>query len=125
MKQLNIFHFKAFFSEERLPQGNNQVFHSYVQATSAKLTPQENIEAMQKMEEENFAIAKKKGFVGILTTNISPLTQQLSTSIYGYRTLVDCQVNKYCRPDGSRPFANAPDSQKVLLQWKNINEFSG
>lgn len=92
-------------------------------ATSAKLTPQENVEAIQKMEEVNLAIAKRKGFIGLFSTNTNALTQQLG-SIYGYQTLVDYQINKYVHRDGSKPFVKAPDSQRILVQWKNIIEFS-
>lgn len=101
------------------------MFQSFVMATSAKLTPQENIQAIQKMEEINLDIARRKGFVGIFATNISPLTQQLDSGIYGYNTLVNYQINKYRRRDGTKPFKNAPDSQKVMVHWKNIIEFSG
>lgn len=98
------------------------MFHNVVMATSGKLTPQQNIEAIQKMEEENVDVARQKGFIGILSTNTSLLTQQLGNSIYGYRTLVDYQINEYIdHRDGSRPFGNAPNSQRVLVHWKYIN----
>lgn len=99
------------------------MFHAFITATSAKLTPQENVEAVQKMEEVNLEIAKRKDFIGVSSTNTSTLTQQLASSIYGYRTLVDYQINKYVRSDGTKPFGNAPDSQRVMMQWKNITEF--
>lgn len=108
-----------------LPQGKHKVFHALLMATSAKLTPPENIEAIQKMEEVNLDIARRKGFVGIFATNTSPLTQQLASDIYGYRTLINCQINKYVHHDGSKPFGMAADSQRVLVHWKNITEFSG
>lgn len=107
-----------------MPQGKNQVFQAFVMATSAKLTPQENIEAIQKMEEENLDCARRKGFVGIFSSNTSPLTQQLDSNIYGYQILVNYQVNKYRSRDGTKPFKNAPDSQKVMVHWKNITELS-
>lgn len=93
-------------------------------ATSAKLNPQENVEVIQKMEEVNLDIARRKGFVGILATNTNPLTQQLGASVYGYRTLVDYQVNEFIHRNGSKPFGKAPDSQRAILHWKNITEFS-
>lgn len=92
-------------------------------ATSAKLTSSETIEVIQKMEETNLDIAKRKGFAGLFTTNTNPFRQQLASSVYGYRTLADYQINKYVHRDGTKPFRNAPDSQKVLVQWKNIAEF--
>lgn len=108
-----------------MPQGKNKVFHCFVMATSAKLSPQENIEAIQKMEEVNVDMARRKGFVGILATNTHSLTQQLGSSLNKYRTLVDCQINNYAQRNGTRPFGKASDSVKVLVQWKNIIEFSG
>lgn len=43
--------------------------------THEKLTPQENIEITEVMEREIEGIAKSRGFIGIFTTNTSPLTQ--------------------------------------------------
>lgn len=107
-----------------LPQGKNKVFHNFVIGTSAKLTPQENIEAIQKMEEVNLDIARRKGFIGIFATNTSPLTQQLASSIYGYKTCVNYQINKYVDRDGTKPFGKAPDSQSVMVHWKIVTKFS-
>lgn len=92
-------------------------------ATSAKLTAQQNIEAIRKMEDVNLDIARRKGFVGIFTSNTNPLTQQLGSDVYNYRTLVDYQINKYVSRDGKKPFGKAPNEQRVLVQWKNIQEF--
>lgn len=90
--------------------------------TCPKITAQENVAIIQKMEEENLILAKRKGFAGIFATNTSPLTQQLSSDIYGFQTMVDYQVNQYVCPDGRKPFENAPDSQRVLVQWKDITK---
>lgn len=106
-----------------LPQGKNKVFQSYLTATSAKLSPQQNVEAVQLMEEGMYEVATRKGFVGISASNTSPLTQQLA-SIYGYRTLVDCQMNKYVYCDLKKPWETAPDSKRVLLQWRSFAEYS-
>lgn len=89
--------------------------------TSAQLNAQENIAVIQKMEEENISLAKRKGYEGVLSTNTSPLTQQLGSNFLGYRTLVDYQVNKYVSSDGSKPFLKAPDSQRVIVHWKDID----
>lgn len=88
--------------------------------TSAQLNAQENITVMQFMEDEVLEVAQRKGFAGILTTNTSPLTQQLGTHVYGYDTLLNYQVNQYTAPDGTRPFGKAPDSQRAIVQWKSI-----
>lgn len=88
--------------------------------TSTALSAQENITVMQFMEEEVLKLAKRKQFAGIFTTNTSPLTQQLGTHVFGYETKLDYQVNQFVMCNGTRPFANAPDTQRVLVQWKNI-----
>lgn len=46
--------------------------------THAELNAQENIACMQFMENEVLNVAKSKGFIGILTTNTSPLTQVMN-----------------------------------------------
>lgn len=98
------------------------MFHSYVRATSAKLTAIEKIEAIQKMEEVSLDIARRKGFIGILNTNTNPLSQQVASNVYGYQTLVDYQINKYVHGNGTKPFQRAPDNQRAMVQWKNILE---
>ncbi|KAG4078429.1 hypothetical protein HA402_013140 [Bradysia odoriphaga] len=108
--------------EKRLPKEKKKVFHNYVRATSAKLSAEEKVEAVQKMEEVNLDIARRKGFIGILITNTDVLSQQLASHVYGYQTLVDCQVNKYVHLDGTKPFQKAPDTQRALVQWKSISE---
>ncbi|XP_037039356.1 bacitracin synthase 1-like isoform X2 [Bradysia coprophila] len=108
--------------EKRLPNEKKKIFHNYVRATSAKLTPPEKVEAIQKMEEVNLDIARRKGFIGILITNTDLLTQQLASNVYGYETLVDYQVNTYVHRDGTKPFQKAPDTQRVMVQWKSISE---
>lgn len=111
-----------FYSENRLPPGKNKVFHCFITATSAKLTTQENIEALQKMEEVSLEIAKRKGFIGMSSTQVSQVTMQLGL-IYGYRSMVNYQVNQYVHSDGTKPFEKAPDTQTIMFQWKNITEF--
>ena len=41
--------------------------------------------------------------------------------VLNYQTLYECQVNKYVAPDGTRPFAKAPDSQVSAVTVKYIN----
>lgn len=108
--------------EHQLPAGKRQIFHTLMMGTNAQLNAQENITVMQHMETEVLKLARRKGYVCILTTNTSPLTQQLGTHVYGYETLLNYQVNEYARPDGTRPFGKAPNSQRALVQWKRIEK---
>lgn len=41
--------------------------------------------------------------------------------VLNYQVLYECHVNKYVAPDGSRPFAKAPDSQVSAVTVKYIN----
>lgn len=109
---------KIFF-RAKLPEGKNKVFHSFLMATTTKLTPQENVAVIQKMEEVQLDLAKRKGFVGILSVNTSPLTQQFA-NVYGYQEMVDCHINTYVHRDGTKPFSKAPDNQKIIVHWKEI-----
>lgn len=85
--------------------------------THQNLSPQENIAAITFMEAEVIRTAKTKGCLGILTTNTNALTQQLAQSIYKYETLADWQINQYSS-NGNKPFKNAPNNYKALVQWK-------
>ncbi|XP_057319539.1 beta-alanyl-bioamine nonribosomal peptide synthetase ebony [Microplitis mediator] len=104
----------------KLPCGKGKILHCYMMATNENLTPAENVIIMNKMEEECLNLARRKGFVGIFTTNTSPLTQQLGTDVYNYEVLLDYQVNQYVAPDGSKPFGDAPDDQRAICSWKTI-----
>lgn len=88
--------------------------------TNSDLTAQENIAVMNFMEKQVLNLAQERTFTGILTTNTSPLTQQLGSNVYGYKTLLDYQVNEFIYRDGSKPFGAAPDSQRALVHWKQI-----
>lgn len=46
--------------------------------------------------------------------------QQLGNSVYKYKTMREYQVNKYIFTDGTYPFAKAPDSQRVIVHWKEL-----
>lgn len=72
------------------------------------------------MENEILALAKRKSFAGIFTTNSSPLTQQLGSDVNGYKTMREYRINQYVYNDGSKPFHTAPDSVTVMVQWKDI-----
>lgn len=108
--------------EEKLPTGKNQVLHSFMMGTCPDLNAQENIEAMHFMESEVLKIATARKFAGILTTNTSPLTQQLGSNVYQYETMLDYQINQWEYSDGSRPFGKAPDDQRVIVHWKDIRQ---
>lgn len=109
--------------------------------TSSELNAQENIAVMYFMEDEVLKVADRNNFVGIFTTNTNPLTQvdtarfsanyknaylenlcfqQLGTSVYGYEVLLDYQVNQYVYHDGTMPFGAAPDDQRAIVHYKNI-----
>ncbi|XP_025833499.1 uncharacterized protein LOC108741169 isoform X2 [Agrilus planipennis] len=119
-----IFEFLEFLEgpirDSILPKGVGTILHSFMMATNSELTTKENVGVMQFMEEQVIRIAKTKGFVGVFTSNTSPLTQQLGRDIYQYKTLLDYQVNQYITSDGMKPFGMAPDSQRVIVQWKEV-----
>lgn len=104
-----------------LPQGKGKILHSFMMATHSLLQPKDNIAVMQFMEDAVLKLASERNFAGIFTTNTSPLTQQLGTNVYNYKTMLDFQVNRYIASDGSKPFAAAPDSQRAIVHWKPIN----
>ncbi|XP_050082455.1 mycosubtilin synthase subunit C [Anopheles aquasalis] len=124
-KLLIVFEFLEFVEgpirDTKLPQGTNQILHSFMMGTCAELSAQENIEAMHFMESEVLKLAQRRNFAGIFTTNTNPLTQQLGSNVYHYETMLDYQVNQYVySADGSRPFGAAPDSQRAIVHWKDI-----
>lgn len=83
------------------------------------VNPARNVGAMAFMEKEATRIATEKEFVGILTTNISPVTKALGQKINGYRIVKEMQVNKYVLK-GERPYARAPDSYTITSEWKQL-----
>lgn len=103
-----------------LPQGLNTVLYSYLMGTSADLNASENVAVMNYMDEEVIKLAKRKQFVGVLTTNTSPLTQQLDLSINGFTKMLDYQINEYVHTDGSTPFGRASDSERAIVCWKEV-----
>ncbi|XP_055633046.1 beta-alanyl-bioamine nonribosomal peptide synthetase ebony [Toxorhynchites rutilus septentrionalis] len=108
--------------EQKLPKGKNEILHSFMMGTCSDLNAQENIEAMHFMENEVLKIATRRKFTGILTTNTSPLTQQLGSDVYKYENMLDYQINRWVCSDGTRPFGKAPDDQRVIVHWKNIRK---
>lgn len=45
--------------------------------------------------------------------------QQLG-DVYDYEVLRDYQVNLYVAPDGSKPFQQAPESQRAICSWRPV-----
>lgn len=88
--------------------------------TKSFLTAKENVAVMSFMEQEVLKLATKHSFEGIFTTNTSPLTQQLGTDVYGYKTMLDYQINKFVASDNTKPFGLAPNDENVKVQWKRI-----
>ncbi|XP_034177001.2 nonribosomal peptide synthetase ebony isoform X2 [Osmia lignaria lignaria] len=113
-------HLEAPIRERKLPKGKGQIIHNFMMTTSSDLNPAENVIMMKAMEEYCLKLAKRKEYAGIFTTNTSPLTQQLGTDVFGYDTMLTYQVNKYCAPDGTKPFGEAPDNQLAICSLKMI-----
>lgn len=108
------------YRDNQLPEGINQILHSFMMATSQDLNAKENIAVMNFMENEVLKLAHRKNFAGILTTNSSPLTQQLGSNVYGYKTMLEYSINQYVYHDGTKPFGKAPNSKTVIVHWKDI-----
>lgn len=87
--------------------------------THQNLSPQENVKTITFMENEVIRMAKVKKCAGILTTNTNALTQQLAEDVYGYKALLNYQINQYVS-NGNRPFATAPDSYRAIVHWKKL-----
>ncbi|XP_011180928.2 beta-alanyl-bioamine nonribosomal peptide synthetase ebony [Zeugodacus cucurbitae] len=125
-KLIIVFEFLEFVEgpirDNQLPKGLNQILHSFMMGTSSDMNPQENIACMHFMENEVLRVAREKQYAGILTTNTSPLTQQLGNDVYQYKTLLDYQVNQYVYNDGTQPFGKAPDSQRAIVHWREVTD---
>ncbi|XP_037948636.1 mycosubtilin synthase subunit C [Teleopsis dalmanni] len=123
-KLIIVFEFLEFLEgpirDNQLPKGQNQILHSFMMGTHVELNARENIACMHFMEDEVLKVATAHKFAGILTTNTSPLTQQLGNDVYHYNMLLDYQVNEYVYNDGTRPFSNAPDTQRAIVHWREI-----
>ncbi|XP_050294222.1 zwittermicin A synthase ZmaJ isoform X2 [Anthonomus grandis grandis] len=107
--------------DNQLPTGKGKIVHSFMMATHSSLTPKENVAVMQFMESEILKLARQRGFIGVMTTNTSPLTQQLGSDVYKYKCLLDYQVNQYIARDGTKPFGLAPDDQRAIVHYKPLN----
>ena len=103
-----------------LPKGANKVLHNFMMGTAKELSAQENVAVISLMEHENLNVAKRRNFAMVFTTNTSPLTQQLGTTVFGYKTLTTFQVNQFVASDGRRPFSEAPDHIVAICQCKSV-----
>lgn len=61
--------------DNKLPKGKGKIIHNIMMATCSDLNFAENVLAMRQMEDYTIQLAQRKGYVGIFTTNTSPLTQ--------------------------------------------------
>lgn len=83
------------------------------------VSPAKNVGIMTFIENEAIRIAIEEGCGGLLTTNISPVTKSLAKSVNGYRLVKEVQVNQYVL-NGKRPYARAPDSYTIHVEWKPL-----
>ncbi|CAB3257676.1 unnamed protein product [Arctia plantaginis] len=104
--------------DSMLPPGKGSILHSFMMATAEHLSAQENVAAIQALENATMNVAIERGFKGVFTTNTSPLTQQLGTYVLGYQTLLDYQINQYVDDSGERIFGKAPDDMRAVVCWK-------
>ncbi|CAK1541178.1 unnamed protein product [Leptosia nina] len=103
-----------------LPEGKGAILHSFMMATESTLTSGDNVAAIQALEVATMNIARKRRFLGVFTTNTSPLTQQLGTDVLGFQTLLDYQINQYVDSNGDRIFGEAPDGMRAIVCWKPV-----
>lgn len=59
----------------KLPKSKGKIIHNYMMATNFDLNPAENVLVIRQMEEYCLKLVKQKEYIGIFTTNTSPLTQ--------------------------------------------------
>lgn len=78
-KLMIIFDFLEYLEkpirENKLPKGKGKIIHNSMMSTCSDLNFAENVLVMGQMEEYCLQLAQQKGYVGIFTTNTSPLTQ--------------------------------------------------
>lgn len=106
--------------DSMLPQGKGMILHSFMMATAAHLSTQDNVSAIRALEHATIRLARDRGFAGVFTTNTSPLTQQLGTDVLGFKTLLDFQINTYVDANGEKPFGKAADDMRAIVCWKPV-----
>lgn len=99
-----------------------EYFHGMMSATAQKLSPQENVDVMTFIEVENIKQAKANGFKYAMASNTNALTQQLAVDVFGYKVYKDLQVNQYVDVNGNRPYRNAPDTNRLVLSYKKLDD---
>ncbi|XP_073963377.1 nonribosomal peptide synthetase ebony [Choristoneura fumiferana] len=103
-----------------LPEGKGTILHSFMMATAERLSARDNVAAIRGLEQATMRVARDKRFLGVFTTNTSPLTQQLGSDVLGFQTLLDYQINQYVDSNGDRIFGDAPDSMRAIVCWKTV-----
>lgn len=103
-----------------LPEGKGTILHSFMMATAETLTAGDNVAAIRALENATMNIARERRFLGVFTTNTSPLTQQLGTDVLGFKTLLDYQINQYIDSNGERIFGTATDDMRAIVCWKTV-----
>lgn len=61
--------------DKHFEKRTNLLIHSFMMATAETSSPLENIQLIQKTEQETLELAIQKGFVGVFTTNTNELTR--------------------------------------------------
>lgn len=78
-KLMIIFDFLNYLEEpirnNKLPKDKGKILYNFMMATYKELNFAENVLVMGQMGEYCLEFAQQKGYVGIFTTNTSPLTQ--------------------------------------------------
>lgn len=78
-KLMIIFDFLEYLEgpirDYKLPKGKDKIIHNSMMATNSDLNPAENVLVIRQMEEYCLQLAQRKEYIGIFTTNTSPLTQ--------------------------------------------------
>ncbi|KAJ0170911.1 hypothetical protein K1T71_013683 [Dendrolimus kikuchii] len=103
-----------------LPGGKGTILHSFMMATAETLSPRDNVAAIRALENATMKVARERRFLGVFTTNTSPLTQQLGTDILGFKTLLDYQINQYVDSNGEMTFGKAADDMRAIVCWKPV-----
>ncbi|KAL5282404.1 hypothetical protein ACFFRR_005516 [Megaselia abdita] len=114
-------HVEGHIRDNQLPEGINKIFHAFMMGTSENLSGPENIACIHFMEYEVLNLATEKQFAGILTTNTSPLTKQMGSEIFNYKTMLEYPISSYVHRDGTRPFGKADKNDTVIVAWKDIH----
>ncbi|XP_026670052.1 uncharacterized protein LOC108625792 isoform X2 [Ceratina calcarata] len=108
---------EAPIRKQELPEGKGQIIYCFMMATSCKLRPAQNVIVMKELEAYCLRLARRRKYAGVFTTNTSPLTQQLA-EVFGYKPIMTYRMNRYCAPDGTKPFEEVSDNQLAICSLK-------